>query len=297
MLNSAHDNTQKYGGHSMVMDLQCVLVRKPNQALGNADPKHWHYTDTVHLPLAIEQHNEFVKIMQAHGVEVVYHEQPSDQHADAIFVHDPVLMTNKGAIILRMGKALRRGEEALIKKTLLELHVPILGELSSPAQVEGGDLLWLDEKTLLAGRGFRTNEAGITALRQLLAPLGVSVIAFDLPYFQGREACLHLQSFISLVDIKIALVYFPLMPVALVELLEERGFSFVEVPEQEFHTMGSNTLTIKPKVVLSLAGNPLTKKRLEEAGVQVLTYAGTELSLKTEGGPTCLTRPLKRQQG
>lgn len=297
MLNSAHDNTKDYGGHSMVANLQRVLVRKPNQALGNAEPTRWHYTDTIHLPLAIEQHNEFVKIMQAQGVEVVYHEQPSEQHADAIFVHDPVLMTDKGAILLRMGKALRRGEEALIKQTLLELNVPVLGELSSPAQVEGGDLLWLDEKTLLAGRGFRTNETGITALRHLLAPLGVSVLAFDLPYFQGREACLHLQSFISLVDIKTALVYFPLMPVALVELLEEKGFSFIEVPEQEFHTMGANALTIKPKLVLSLANNPLTKKRLEDAGIEVLTYAGTELSLKTEGGPTCLTRPLKRQHG
>lgn len=290
-------NIQPYGGHSMVMDLERVLVRRPSQALEKADPSEWHYTAPVHLPLAREQHHYFVEAMRAHGVEVFYHDEEADTLADAMFVHDPALMTDKGAVILRMGKTLRRGEEALIKKTFIALGIPILAELNDPECVEGGDLLWLDEKTLLAGRGFRTNEAGIAALRKVLAPLEVTVHDFDLSYFQGREACLHLQSFISLVDVKTALVYFPLMPVCLVELLETRGFRFIEVPEEEFMTMGSNTLTLKPRLVLSMDSNPLTKKRLEAAGITVLTYPGSEVSLKTEGGPTCLTRPLKRRQG
>lgn len=294
MRNCSSCEIQEFGGHSMVAELQSVLVRRPGQALQAADPERWHYTGRVHLPEAIKQHDQFVEILRAHGVWVVYHDQDSLELADAIFVHDPVLMTDGGAIILRMGKALRRGEEELISKTLRELGIPILHELTEPALAEGGDLLWLDEKTLLAGRGFRTNEAGIIQLRQALAPLAVSVLVVDLPYFQGREACLHLQSFISLVDTRQALVYLPLMPVRLFEILQERGFSLIEVAEEEFHSMGANTLAIKPKLVLGLEGNPVTKKRLEAAGIQVLTYTGTELSLKTEGGPTCLTRSLKR---
>ena len=160
--------------------------------------------------------------------------------------------------------------------------------------VEGGDLLWLDEQTLIAGKGFRTNDEGVEQLRTLLVPQKVQVLDFDLNYFQGKDACLHLQSFISLVDVKTALVYLPLMPVRLYELLLKKQFQIIEVPEEEFLSMGPNVLTIKPKVLLCLDKNPLTIQRLHAAGMTVFTYKGDELSLKTEGCPTCLTRPLKR---
>lgn len=283
-----------FGGHSMVMPLQRVLVRRPDAILASVDPMVWHYTDSVNHANATQEHHDFVQMLRDHDVEVLYHEQTSDQHADAMFVHDPVLMTNQGAIMLRMGKALRRGEEQLMKSTLQALHIPILGELTDPALTEGGDLLWLNEKTLLAGVGFRTNQEGITQLRHLLTPLGVQVLTFDLPYFLGQDACLHLQSLISLVDTHTALVYMPLLPTALFQLLQARKFHLIEVPEAEFLSMGPNTLAIKPKLVLAVQGNPLTKQRLENAGITVLTYKGDDVSLKTEGGPTCLTRPIMR---
>lgn len=286
---------KEFGGHSMVNPLQRVLVRRPNNALGEADPNEWHYTQRVNLSVAEEEHNLFTNILKKIGVEVLYHDQVSLSHADAIFVHDPALITNHGAIILKMGKALRMGEEALIKKTFETLNIPILGEISSPGLVEGGDLLWLDDETLLAGKGFRTNDEGIEQLRTLLLSQKVQVLDFDLSYFQGKNACLHLQSFISLVDVKTALVYLPLMPVRLYDLLLKKQFHIIEVPEQEFLSMGPNVLTIKPKVLLCLDKNPITIKRLRDAGMTVFTYKGDELSLKTEGGPTCLTRPLKRE--
>ena len=287
-------NNNQFGGHSMVANLQRVMVRRPNQALANADPQLWHYTSQIDLTKALDQHNDFTKILRDHHVEVIDHTQESDVHADAIFVHDPALITNQGAIILRMGKALRHGEETLIKNSLKQLNIPIIGELTAPALAEGGDTLWLDEKTLLVGKGFRTNEQGVQQLRDILLPMGASVVDFDLCYFQGKEACLHLQSFISLVNVNTALVYKPLLPTRLFSLLEERNFKMIEVPENEFSTMGSNVLAIQPDLVLSLDTNPITKMRLEQAGVTVLTYHGSELSLKTEGGPTCLTRPIKR---
>jgi len=286
---------QHYGGHSMVSELERVLVYRPESALAKADPHLWHYTSPISLDKAQQQHDELVAQLKKQQVEVIYHAYSNHQLADAIFVHDPILMTNAGAIILQMGKILRRGEEALLKKTLTKLNIPIVGELFGEATVEGGDLLWLNEHTLLVGSGFRTNEAGILQLRQLLTPLQVNLIDFDLPFFQGKEACLHLQSLISLISNECALVYLPLLPTALYQLLIKNKFTLIELPEEEFITMGGNVLAIKPNLVLALQGNPLTKKRLEAHGVEVLTYPGDELSLKTEGGPTCLTRPLKRK--
>lgn len=287
-------NAMEYGAQSMVQPLRKVLVKRPDSAFSKADPVVWHYTTSPNLWEAQEEHEAFVAELIREGVEVYYHEEETEGLADSIFVHDPCLVTDQGAIILQMGKKLRNGEEEAIEKALNGLGIPTYYRLSGEASAEGGDLLWLDNKTLLAGQGYRTNAAGLAQLKEALNPLGVEVIGFDLPYFQGKDACLHLQSLISLVDEKVAVVYKPFMAVSLVKLLEERGFQLIDVPENEFWSMGPNILCIRPKLVLTIEGNPVTKQRMEEAGIKVLTYKGDEISHKAEGGATCLTRPLLR---
>ena len=288
--------TQSYGSQSMVDRLQSVIVRRPDAAFGTADPATWHYTSPPDLTAAQAEHAHLVSLLTAAGAEVVYHDAPLPDHADAIFVHDPVLVTNEGAIILQMGKPLRRGEEAALEATLHKMGVPIHYRLSGEATAEGGDLLWVDQKTLAVGRGFRTNEAGLAQLRQAV-PADVEVVSVDLPYFQGPEACLHLMSFISIVGHDLAVVYAPFMPVPFWQLLERRGFRFVEVPEEEWATMGPNVLALAPNECVLLENNVITQARLEAAGCIVHTYKGNELSLKAEGGATCLTRPVWRQGG
>ncbi len=280
--------------HSMFAPLHSVLVRRPDAAFGAADPARWHYTDRPHLPLAQEEHDAFVNILLGAGVEVVYHDAPLPDHADAIFVHDPALLTEHGAIILRMGKALRLGEEAALALSLRRLGVPILYELSGAATAEGGDLLWLDERTLAVGLGFRTNAAGFDQLGQALAGLGVALVPVQLPYFEGPDACLHLMSLISLVDRDLAVVYRPLLPVPFYQLLEARGVALIDVSDEEFATMGTNVLALAPRRCLLLEQNRETRRALLAAGCEVMTYRGDELSLKAEGGPTCLTRALVR---
>src|ERR671931_83572 len=76
--------------------------------------------------------------------------------------------------------------------------------------------------------------------------------------------------------------------------LAERGVHTVEVPDEEYGSLGCNVLALGPRVALALDGNPETRRRLERAGVDVSVYKGDELSLKGDGGPTCLTRPLLR---
>jgi dimethylargininase len=276
----------------MVGPLRRVLVKRPDEAFSGADPERWHYTSRPDLNEARREHDALVQILTDAGAEVIDHPEPQPDRADSIFVFDPALVTDRGAVILRMGKELRRGEEAAMARRFREIGVPILAELGGEATAEGGDLLWLDSQTLAVGQGFRTNAEGLRQLREILA--GVEVLAVDLPYFTGPEACLHLLSLISIVDHDLAVIYPPLMPVTFWTTLQDRRFRLVEVPEEEFATMGPNVLALAPRKCLMIEGNPVTRRRLEEEGCEVLTYRGREISLKAEGGPTCLTRPIWR---
>ena len=285
---------REYGGQSMVDPIRKVVVRRPDAAFGSADPERWHYTDRPDLRVAQEEHDALVEILRSGGAEIVYHDTELPELADAIFVHDAAIVTDAGAVILRMGKGLRRGEEAAIASCFDGVGIPIHARLEGDALAEGGDLLWIDNDTLAVGLGFRTNIDGLKQLAAALEDVGAGVTPVPLPYGDGPDACLHLMSLISMLDHDLAVVYLPLLPVPFVELLQDRGIRLVEVPEAEFPSMGPNVLALAPRKCLALEGNPVTRERLEAADCEVLTYKGDELSLKAEGGPTCLTRPVWR---
>lgn len=284
---------QQFGAQSMVLPLRRVLVRRPDAAFADADPAAWHYTARPDLVAAQLEHDQFVRILSAAGAEVIRHDAPAPGMADAIYVHDPVLITDRGAILMRMGKPLRRGEEEAIGRCLEAAGVPIHFRLHGEALGEAGDCLWLDASTLAVGQGYRTNAASLGQLRQALGP-DIEIVPVELPYFTGPDACLHLMSLVSLVDADLAVVYSSLMPVPFRQRLRSSGFRLVEVPEEEFATLGSNVLTLAPRHCVMLEGNPVTQARLVAAGCRVETYRGREISLKAEGGPTCLTRPVLR---
>jgi N-dimethylarginine dimethylaminohydrolase len=279
----------------MVAPLRKVMVRRPDRAFAVENPEIWHYAGRPDLIAAQKEHDLLVEIVRQHGAEIFYHEDPLPGLADSIYVFDPAIVTDKGAVILKMGKTLRRGEEDAIEQRLSALGIPIIGRLEGEARAEGGDFLWLDSRTLAAGIGFRTNREGVRQLKQFMRPLDVEIVEVDLPYWQGPEACLHLLSMISLVAADLAVVYPALLPVRVCQELEKRGIEWLEVPDQEFLSMGTNVLALEPRKCLMLEGNPVTRKRLERAGCQVFTYKGDEISLKAEGGPTCLTRPILRE--
>jgi dimethylargininase len=239
----------------------------------------------------VEEHEALVAILHGAGAGVVV-APPLDSTLDAVYVHDPAAVTRAGAVLLRPGKKLRQVEVDAIERDFAAAGVEVVARLEPPATAEGGDMLWLDDATLVVGRGYRTNDAGVEALRRAFPE--AEVVAVDLPHWHGRSEVMHLLSLISPLADDLALVFLPLMPVPLVELLEQRGIGFVEVPEEEFDSMGCNVLALGPRRALALDGNPETRRRLEAAGVEVLVYSGEELSRKGDGGPTCLTRPLER---
>ncbi|MCD6022291.1 MAG: amidinotransferase [Actinomycetia bacterium] len=243
---------------------------------------------------AAAEHEAFRNQLADAGAEVFVGAAPAAGDPDAVYVYDPVLMTDAGAILLRPAKEGRRGEPAVAATDLEAAGISVVAALGDdePAFAEGGDLCWLDRRTLLAGVGYRTTPPGLDALRALLP--GVSVIAFDLPHLAGPAACTHLLSFLSILDEDLVVASLPHLPVRLVQLLRARDIAFVEVPADEFDSMGPNVLALGPRIALALEGNPETRRRMEAAGVDVRTYVGEEISRKGDGGPTCLTRPLRR---
>jgi N-dimethylarginine dimethylaminohydrolase len=281
---------QLYGCQSMTGELRRVLVRAPRAE----DLRGWQACGWRAEPDAgriAREHEAFCSLLEGAGAEVVLAGSSTDGNPDAIYTYDPALVANEGALLLHPGKEIRRGEVDAMAEDFERAGVPIAGRLREPEWGEGGDFCWLDERTLLAGRGYRTNSDGIWAVERLLR--GVEVLVFDLPHWRGRGEVMHLMSLISPLAPDLAVVYPPLLPVRLAQLLEERGIVLVEVPDEEFESMGSNVLALAPRVALAVEGNPRTRERMERAGVEVLTYRGEELS-KGDGGPTCLTRPLLR---
>jgi dimethylargininase len=279
------------GIQDQVGALRRVYVREPLEAdLASWRDFGWRAEPD---PLrARREHRALRAELERAGAEVVLGTAPVPGDPDAIYTYDPVLMTDRGAILLRPGKAARRREPDAFAADLERAGIPILGRIEEPAVAEGGDIFWLDEGTLAVGRGYRTNDEGIAALRELLA--GVEILAFDLPHQRGPSECLHLLSLLSPLAEDLVVCFTPLVPVRLMEELVARGIGYVEVPEDELGTMGPNVLALAPRVALALEGSPETRRRMQEAGVEVRTYRGQEISRKGDGGPTCLTRPLVR---
>jgi N-dimethylarginine dimethylaminohydrolase len=280
-----------FGGQTLVAPLRRVLVRSPDPP-ALARWREFGWLAEPDPAIAAEQHEALCELLRAAGAEVVYAGSDVGEDPDAVYVFDPVIVSDRGALLLRPGKEGRRGEPSAMAEDLRALGVPVAFEMGEPATAEGGDTMWLDQRTLLVGRSYRTNDAGIRALREALP--GVEVLAFDLPRLRGPDACLHLLSLLSPLDDDLVVAYPPLMPIRLLELLAERGIAIVEVPEEEFGSMGPNVLALAPRVAVALEGNPETRRRMESAGVDVSVFEGSEIAHKGEGGPTCLTRPLFR---
>jgi N-dimethylarginine dimethylaminohydrolase len=274
----------------MVSPLRTVFVRTPTTEGEFVVDGHWREPDP---DLLLAQHREFVELLEGLGATVLAGDAIPGL-VDAVYTHDPAVMTPFGVILLQMRKPVRSKEPAAMRVDFERLGVPVLGSLTGDAVSDGGDKVWLDAKTLVVGHSYRTNASAVEQLRELLAPHGVTVVSVDLPHYLGPDAVLHLMSVISPIDHDLAVVYEPLAPVALLELLEDRGIRRITVDEDEMRTQGANILAVAPREVVLAAGNDKVRVKLDAAGVTVHEFAGTEVAVKGDGGPTCLTQPLWR---
>jgi dimethylargininase len=278
-----------YGVTSMIAPLRRVLVRRPATS-GDWAGAAWRTPDP---DLLARQHEDFCELLASLGVEVEVADT-LDGQVDAVYMHDPMIMTRRGGIALQMLKPARVREPAHAAEELERLAVPLLGALSGDAYADGGDRYWLDDETMAIGISYRTNRAGAAALAELVEPEGVTVETYDMAHDQGPGFVLHLQSFLSGVADGLCVVYEQLAPVRLLQDLRERGTDWIAIDRDSYMAMGCNVLAIRPGVVVMVDAAPAVRRALEQRGVEVHTYDGSELSLKGDGGPTCLTQPLLR---
>ncbi|MEO8472972.1 MAG: arginine deiminase family protein [Chryseolinea sp.] len=285
--------------HSEVGALRSTYIKRAEDAFVDdatvsLEWKALNFLGKPDLDKSLIQYKGFENLLKTMGNEIHYFSSDSSVSMDSIYCRDASIATNAGVILCTMGKPARVNEPVACKKVFERSGVKILGSIIGPGTLEGGDVAWLDENTLAVGHTYRTNEEGIRQLQVLLSPLNVNVTPVPLPHYKGSSDVFHLMSILSPVDHDLAVVYSPLMPIVFRNDLKKRGYSFVEVPQSEFDSMGCNVLAIAPRICVMVEGNPLTKKALEDAGCTVYEYQGSEISVKGGGGPTCLTRPISR---
>jgi N-dimethylarginine dimethylaminohydrolase len=288
-MNASSASEARYGVTSMVAPLQRVLVRKP-ATTGDWAGAGWRTPDAAALE---RQHAAFVELLEGLGAEVELAEQLEGQ-VDSVYMHDPLIVSGRGGIPLNMVKPARQEEPRHAHAECEQLNIPVLGTLEGDAYADGGDRFWLDDTTAAIGLGYRTNRKGAQALQDLLEPEGIRVETYDMPHDQGSAYVLHLQSFLSAVTEDLFVIFEPLAPVRLLQDIQERGIDWIAIDEESYEAMGCNVLAVRPGVVVMVDAAPKVRAALEQRGVEVHVYDGSELSLKGDGGPTCLTAPLLR---
>jgi N-dimethylarginine dimethylaminohydrolase len=288
-----------FGSFNMWGKLERVALRRPaiafeGEAKLDAEWQALNYHSRPDLTKANREFETFEAILAMAGANTIPLGGGDGLTLDSLYAHDALIVTPRGLVLPNMGKPARRGEAKVNSAHLSALGFPIVGEITAPGKIEGGDLIWIDRHTLIAGIGYRTNDDGVAQLKNIIGG-DVDIISVDLPHYKGRSDVFHLMSVASPVDADLVVAYLPLMPVRMVEFFESRGMGFVEVPEEEFASMGCNVLALGPRHASMVAGNPETERRMRAAGITVDVFDGYEICRKGEGGPTCMTRPLVRR--
>ena len=285
--------------HSEYLKLASVYLKSAKNSFLSEEElsEHWEilqYLSKPNFKKSLEEYAAFQTFFIEKNISTSFFPINKKTKIDSIYCRDASIATDFGIIICNMGKQGRIHEPYAQLEAYKMNNINILGEIKFPGTLEGGDVAWLDQNTLAVGHTYRTNEEGISQLKGLLQPKGIEIIVVELPHYKGESDVFHLMSILSPVDKNLAVVYSPLMPIKFRNELLERGFQLIEVPEQEFDSMGCNVLAVAPRDCLMVAGNPITRKLLEDAGASVHIYEGNEISVKGGGGPTCLTRPIDR---
>ena len=290
---------KRFGAQNMVSSLKTVLMKKPQEFMSKVDTQKWNYISPLDQQLINENYNDFYNIIQNSGVKIVelQLDNEDEELCDSIFTHDPSLVLNEGAIILNMGKELRKNEIVLHKKLYEAINIPVIGRIINDGTVEGGDCLWINRNTLIVGESYRTNKEGIKQLHKILKLLNIQLIPIQLPKNNNKDSCFHLMSIISMLDHDLAIGNEKLLPLDLRNILKKNGVELLNIPEDEYlnsNSLAVNILALAPRNLVSIGGYPKTLDLLSKSKCKLNLFSGSELCIKAEGGPTCLTRAILR---
>ena len=287
------------GYQSETAPLRRVVLKHARDAFVSDDgiDGQWrglHYSDRPRFERAADEYDRFAELLRGFDIDIEYLPADSRVGLDSIYTRDAVVVCDRGIILCSMTKKARWPEPEVEADAYRAMGLTVCGSIDGDGRLEGGDVVWIDPATVAVGQGYRSNPEGIRQLRELVGNCVEELIVVPLPHWRGPSDVFHLMSVISPLDRDLALVYAPLLPVPFRDALLARHIELIEVPENEFETMGCNVLAIAPRRCVALAGNPVTRARMEDGGVEVHEYNGQEISVKGAGGPTCLTRPLMR---
>ena len=290
----------KFGAQNMVSQLKKVLMKRPQNFMSKVDLQKWNYTSPLNQEILNQNYNEFYRIIKNSGAEIVDLKltNENEELCDSIFTHDPSLVLNDGAIILNMGKNLRKKETEEHTNFYNEEKIPIIGKIINNGTVEGGDCLWINDKTLIVGESYRTNKDGINQLNNILNFHNVKLIPIKLPQYNSGDSCFHLMSLISMLDHNLAIGCLSLLPENVINILKNQNIELIEIPEDEYFnskTLSINILALSPRNLVAMKGYPKTIELLIKSGCKINLFSGNELCIKAEGGATCLTRPIWRE--
>ena len=285
----------------MVDPLRRLIMKSPLYAWKDTYnvKKYWkdlYFSAEPNFDKAVLQYNNLISIIKSFGIDILMLPNNDNTSLDSIYTHDAGIATSSGIIICNMGKKSRKSEPKALKDFLSDNNISVIGEIKYPGIIEGGDIIWINNRTIAVGEGYRTNKEGIRQLKEILGDEIDDLIRVPLPHWLGPESCLHLMSNVSPIDHNLYLIYPKLLPVKFIKYLKSLNIKLINVPDKEYESMACNVLSLAPKKCIMMSGNPITKKLLESNNVEVFTYDGSEISLKGAGGPTCLTRPIYRQK-
>ena len=293
-------NNIKYGLNSNVSTLKTVLLKDPEAAFKSQKiiDLQWENLNFIEKPdykKSIIQYEKFVDILNDNNVEILYIPEDEKTSLDSIYTHDSMFMTPNGAVIGNMGKKQREPETLMMKNYLDEIGIPIFGEIVNEGTLEGGDVIWVNDKTAAVGLTYRTNNKGINQLRKILSSISVDLICVDLPHWNGPVDVLHLMSLISPLKDDLFLIYEKLLPIGFLKLLNNLDIKTISIADEDYDSLGCNVLPLSTTKCLITSGNDKTFKIIEENGIEVIEFQASEICYKGSGGPTCLTRPIYRK--
>ncbi|MFL2768138.1 MAG: dimethylarginine dimethylaminohydrolase family protein [Dehalococcoidia bacterium] len=290
----------KIGLNSNVKTLKSVILKHPKDAFKSQKfiDDHWESLNFISKPKynkAILQYENLIKILNDNNVDIHYLPSDDQTYLDSIYTHDPMFMTQQGAIFGNMGKELRKYETLMMEEYFIKNNLPILGKIKDKGSLEGGDVIWVDKSTVAVGLTYRTNAEGINQLENILSKIGVNLIKVDLPHWDGPNNVLHLMSLISPLQEKLFLIYEKLIPVGFLNFLKAKNIKFLNIDESEYDTLACNVLPLSENKCLIVSGNDKTRSVIDRSGIETIEFEASEICYKGSGGPTCITRPILRK--
>ena len=295
---------RQWGCDNDVGQIRLCLMHRPGDEMNIIDPtmrieeigsygdrhKGWYFQSDV-IPRWDEfrsQHDQLVKVLQTEGVEVVFLDSVEEDGIKSVYTRDSSIAIKGGAVVTRLARSIRRGEEAHVSKTLANLGMPILRTLHGTALMEGGSFAWLNSKTAVIARSICVNDDGCDQVEQVLNAQGVELLRIDMTGYD-----IHIDGALTMIDVNVAIVDPDLLPYSFLRKLDEMGITAVEIDAQDDPWI-VNCLAVSPgRVIMPRGISSVTDARLQQLNIDVIEIDYDKVQLNG-GGIHCSTCPLIR---